>query len=327
MKFKINDYVKVVDGFIPEEIGAPVSWHGKITELPSGPDDVYCMAFDAQTLDSLPDEYLKSSLDGGYDEKAYYLEEADMELAPRRDTDAMLRAAIENIERRTDEMDEEGDYDDPQINQKLLTKWLDAFQQSPEFGRIPDEVKDLAADAPSTFADFAFNYKGADVGEWTSNTVRTVCLELVPRKVSAEAEFFEHFGEGLAAFFAFLDRERLMKGAGALAATAAKMAPEIPKQAANPQNWGMAKSFMMGASASGFNPSRQEELDGYMAGYAAQQLMGLSRESASKPDPFRKYNGSSLVKVKYPDGSVVKCKFTKVEADLRAGKCAVVKKK
>jgi hypothetical protein len=259
--------------------------------------------------------------------KSYYLEEADMEPAPRRDTDAMLRAAIEKIDQRMDEMDEEGDYDDPQMNQKLLDKWLDAFQKSPEFERIPDHLKDLGADAPSTFADFAFNYEGADIGEWTTNTVRQVCLSWVPRKVSAEAEFFEHFGGGLAAFFAFLDRERLMDGAGALAATAAKIAPEIPKQAANPQNWGMAKSFMMGASASGYDPTRKEDLDGYMAGYAAQQLMGLSRESASTPDPFRKYNGSSLVKVKYPDGSVVKCKFSKVEADLRAGKCSIVKKK
>lgn len=333
MKFKINDYVKVIEGFMPEEIGAPVNWHGKITELPSGPDDTYRIAFDSQTLDSLTDDYLQTCIEGGYDEYSYYLEEGDFELAPRRDTDALFQAAVQNIERRMDELDDDDDedeeyeYDEPKMNQALLDKWLDAFQQSPEFRQIPDKVRDLAADAPDTFARFAFDYEMVDVGKWTETVLRAVCLEWIPKKMSADAEFFEHFGNGLAAFFAFLDRERLMKGAGALAATAAKIAPEIPKLAANPQNWGMAKSFMMGASASGFNPSRPEELDGYMAAYVAQQLLGLSHGSTSKPDPFRNYNGSSLVKVKYPDGSVVKCKFSKVEADLRAGRCEVVKKK
>ncbi len=327
MKFKINDYVKVIDGFIPEEIGELVNWHGKITVLPTKPGYAYCMTFDTQTLDSLPDEYLKSCIDEGYDEFSYNVMEEDIEPAPRRDNDAMLQAAMINIHRRMDELDEEGVLSDPELNQALLDKWRDAFQQSPEYGRIPDHLKDLAADAPATFADFAFNYEAADVGEWTSNTVRTVCLEWIPKKVTAEAEFFEHFGAGLAAFFAFLDRERLMKGAGALAATAAKIAPEIPKQAANPQNWGMAKSFMMGAMGSGYDPTRQEDLDSFMSAYSSGALTNLAQGLPPQSDPFRNYNGSSLVKVKYPDGNVVKCKFSKVEADLKAGRCAIVKKK
>jgi hypothetical protein len=329
MKFKINDYVKVIDGFIPEEIGEPVSWYGKITELPTSPGDSYCMAFDAQTLDALPDEYLKSAIEGGYDEFSYYLEEEDIEPAPRRDNDALLQAAIKNIERRSDELDEDedGGYNEPELNQALLDEWLDAFRQSPEFGQIPDDRKDLAADAPETFARFAFDYELRDIGKWTTADVRMVCLDLVPRKVTAEADFFEHFGAGLAAFFAFLDRERLMKGAGTLAATAAKIAPEIPKLAASPRNWGMAKSFMMGASASGYDPTNKEDLDSYMSAYSAGALANLAQGLPPQADPFRNYNGSSLVKVKYPDGNVVKCKFSKVEADLQAGRCAIVKKK
>ena len=124
-----------------------------------------------------------------------------------------------------------------------------------------------------------------------------------------------------------LDREKLLKGAGALAATAAKIAPEIPKMAASPQNWGMAKSFMMDAVASGYNPSKQGDLNAYMHDYNARLSKDFAPEKLSQPDPFRKYNGSNLVKVKYPDGSVVKCKFSKVEADLRAGRCSIVKKK
>ncbi|MCF8247318.1 MAG: hypothetical protein K9J37_19825 [Saprospiraceae bacterium] len=329
MKFKINDCVKVVDGFIPEETGAPVTWHGKITELPSGPDDTYRIEFDAQTLDSLPDDYLKGCIDGGYDEFTYYLAAGDFELAPRRDNDAMLKTAIKNIERRMDELDEdeEGGYNEPRMNQELLDKWLEAFRQSLEFKQIPDEIKDLAADAPDTFARFAFDYEGVDVGKWKSADVKVVCLDWIPRKVSAEAEFFKEFGNGLAAFFSFLEREKRMKGAGALAATAAKLAPEIPKRAGNSQNWGMAKSFMMGASASGYDPTNESDLNAYFQRYNASQIANLSQGTTSQPDPFRKYNGSSLVKVKYPDGIIVKCKFSKVEADLRAGKCSIVKKK
>ncbi len=327
MKFKINDYVKVVDGFIPEEIGGPVSWQGKITELPVSPGDCYCMAFDAQTLDSLPDEYLKGCIDEGYDEFSYNVMEEDIELAPRRDNDKMLQAAMKNTHDRMDELDEEGVLSDPELDQELLDEWLEAFRQSPEFGRFPEAQKDQAADAPETFARFAFDYEGVNVGEWSPGDVRTVCLDWLPRKMSAEAEFFEKFGAGLSAFFAFLDRERLMKGAGALAATAAKIAPEIPKRATNPQNWGMAKSFMMGATASGLDPSKQDDLDAYMHAYNARALANLPQVLPSQADPFRNYNGSSLVKVKYPDGNVVKCKFSKVEADLRAGRCSILKKK
>ena len=325
MKFKLNDYVRVVEGFICEEIEQSVNWHGKIIGVPERPGEVYSIAFDAQTLDSLSDDYLLGCIEEGDSESEYCLYEEDLEPAARRDDDQMQRVAMANLSRRMDDLDPESG--DPEMDQALLDEWLDAFRQSPEFQRIPDSIKDLAADAPDTFARFAFDYELRDIGKWTTADVRMVCLDLVPRKVTAEAEFFEHFGAGLAAFFAFLDRERLMKGAGALAAVATKIAPEIPKQAGNSSNWGMAKSFMMGAMGSGFDPSKPEDLDAYMSAYSAGTLANLSQGLPPQADPFRNYNGSSLVKVKYPDGSVVKCKFSKVEADLRAGRCAVVKKK
>jgi hypothetical protein len=328
MRFKINDYVKVTEGFTPEEPGGPVhGWQGKIVEVPSQADDIYLVAFDAQTLEMMSDEYLKGCIEEGADGFEYFFGEEDIEPATRRDNDALLQVAIKKLNRRLDKLDEDGGYSEPEMDWDLLNEWLEAFRQSPEFQHFSEDLKEFAADAPETFARFAFDYERVEVGKWTSADVRIVCLDWIPRKMSAEAEFFELFGAGLAAFFTFLNREKRMNGADTLAKTAAKIAPEIPKEAANPEKWGMAKSFMMGALASGYDPANPDEMNAYMTAYNANLALQYSAGALGQPDSFRNYSGSSLVKVKYPDGNVVKCKFSKVEADLRAGKCTIVKKK
>ncbi len=333
MRFKINDYVKIIEGFIPEEFDQPVyGWQGKIIDvrITEGGYNSYLVAFDAQTLDLLQDDYLVSCLEEGDEHLVYYFLEEDLELTTRRDTDAMLKAAVAKIEARMEELDDEEEEDEEEeMNETLLEEWVADFLQSPEFAAIPDEFKDLAEDAPRTFARFAFDYEWSQVGEWVTSDVEMVCLSLVPRKVTAEPAFFKHFGTGLTAFFKFLDREKLLENAKVLAKAADKAAPKIAKRAADSSNWGMAKSFAMMAMQSGVDPTDGEQMGGFLNAYNANLAKNIppatSQERPSQPDPFRHIGRNDVIKVQYPDGTVITSKFKKVEHGLRNGKCTLVK--
>jgi hypothetical protein len=325
-RFKINDYVKVVEGFIPDDMEESVRWQGKIVELVE--EDCYLMEFDAETLDTLTDEYLKSCVEEGDDALSYFLLDEDLEAAERRDNDALFVIAKQKVLKRMENMVMDDYEESYESNSKLLKEWEDAFLKSPEYLHFPEEGKMYAEDAPSTFGDFAYNYEGTKTGKWKEGDVVEVCLGWVPRKVSAEVEFFHYFGWGLVAFFRFLERENLMHGAGKLAKRAAEIAPEIPKRASDSGNWGMAKSLFMSASALGFDPNKEEDLKAYINLHYAGLIENKQWPgSGFRHDPFSNYTGGSLVKVKYEDGTVVKCKFSKVEKDLRSGICAIVKNK
>lgn len=113
------------------------------------------------------------------------------------------------------------------------------------------------------FLDYALRYNG-DPMDWDSQTIDYICLNIIPGKVSMEAKFFETCGEGIALFFQFLEKNNYLPQADTLRQHIEQIKDEIPKIAADPANWHMAKSMFMPAIEQGLDISDKDTLNHFM---------------------------------------------------------------
>jgi hypothetical protein len=86
----------------------------------------------------------------------------------------------------------------------------------------------------TTHLDEEFSFE--NVGD-----VREALLELLPRKVMGDADYFGQFPAAFEAFVHFLHERGTVKDPGALLELAAEVRTELPKRAADPSYWGIAK--------------------------------------------------------------------------------------
>ncbi|MDO8367801.1 MAG: hypothetical protein Q7T20_13450 [Saprospiraceae bacterium] len=330
MPFKLNDYVRVKPGVLLVETGEPVpGWEGEITEVPASlGDQVYLVELDALSLNQLPEKYLADCIEEGDLAIAYYFAEEDLEASIRRDSHEQRVAAHARLEDLFFPPAED------EFGLTQITQWQREFEQSPQYTTLGLDAQESAQSIIVSFAEYAFNYRSDQPSDWTLGTLREVCLELFPRKFSAEIEFFEHIGLVLNQFFGFLDEKKYLKNAGHLQEEMRKIAPQIISRAKNPQNWGMAKSFAMGAIAAGVDLSDTNAMNGFMDNFNANLLPNLEfPELASKKpqrlrsvheNPFKNIARNQVVKVEYPDGSIREGKFKRLEEALRTGKCVLL---
>lgn len=206
---------------------------------------------------------------------------------------------------------------------------IDEFLESAFYDALTDAQKESAAFTLDTFISYMSDYEGVEQASgWNSRNVQVVCLEWIPKKVTAEIGFFENYGEILISFFKFLDTDGTIKNAKALQKTVADINSKIPVVASDPRNWGMAKSMMMKATQSGYDISSKEDLNHFMLDYNQQAMDRLS-QSKPKPlidNPYKKMGRNDKISVKYADGTLKEnIKFKVVEQDLIDGKCDMIK--
>jgi hypothetical protein len=203
--------------------------------------------------------------------------------------------------------------------------WDDDFVESAFYDALSEAQKESANFAASCFINYMSDYEGVSPKDWKSNHVQSVCLEWIPKKVTAEIEFFNCFGDIIIAFLNFLDDKQYIKNAKTLQKTVAEIKHKIPAIAADPRNWGMAKSMMMGAQKSGYDINDKDDLNDYMMDYNAQTIGQLHGRPLS--NPYKHIGRNDKIAVKYADGTLMEnVKFKKVEQDLIDKKCTLIGK-
>ncbi|MBF0425208.1 MAG: hypothetical protein HQL66_05275 [Magnetococcales bacterium] len=150
--------------------------------------------------------------------------------------------------------------------------WGEAFSRSPRFESLSDPEKAEAESVIMHFAEFMLDYLGREPEAWRTNDLWECCVEIIPRKVTAEEVYFRAVAPVLSSFFRYLDEAGLLLSAGSLAQEVERLGPKIVTNAVNPAFWGPAKKFAMKARAAGVDMSSQEDLDRFMLQYN-QQLM------------------------------------------------------
>lgn len=123
--------------------------------------------------------------------------------------------------------------------------------------------------------EFAFNYLGVSPAGMTRRDIDEVVFDLFPRKVAVDPDQAESIITQLRAFWTFVSRQYGSANAKTiLAALDGRATDRLRKSLADPSNFGMAKSFLMMGSQSGFDMTSPDGLAAFQATYNAKLQAG-----------------------------------------------------
>lgn len=188
---------------------------------------------------------------------------------------------------------------------RRVEEWYNAFEKSPAFLALTESQQNKAGAIANYFTDHCHRYLDLAPAQWHCNAVRDCCLEILPRKVSAELSFFEAIAPVLGAFFRFLGDRALHPKGHVLAETVEDIAEDIVRSAEDPDNWGMAKTLVMAAHEDGVNIGDPAAFDAFIAKYNAMlapRMMAADLPPAAQPSSGNPYDPC-------PCGSGKKFKF------------------
>jgi hypothetical protein len=160
---------------------------------------------------------------------------------------------------------------DEEAVMKFEAEIMERFAASPEAGPIIERAGSVGW--ASSVMEYGRSYEGVTVTTMTRRTLKIVLLDVFPRKVSCEPSAALEIVEELRAFFSFVRRAFGLTNADeCLALLDGDMVKTMRRELANPENFGMAKSFVMAGMKAGFDMTRQEDMDAFMLAYNARLL-------------------------------------------------------
>jgi len=161
------------------------------------------------------------------------------------------------------------EYSEAELERTLnrVKGWARRFAESEACAALSAQQRELAEDIVLNFTEFMYTDLGLTPEEWEVETLLECCLGVMPAKLSAEADYFAAIAPVLSAFLDFLEREELLFDAGALAEAAREIERELVEAAADPANWGMAKTFFMAAKEAGVDPTDEDALNAFAESY------------------------------------------------------------
>ncbi len=162
--------------------------------------------------------------------------------------------------------------DDGDRNEELLGAYMEElsrrFEDSPEGQQLLESDSGLGW--ASTMIDLSVNHLGDTPPNMSVGSVNEVVFELIPRKVTVDANKAPEIIRELRAFWSFLQREfQLSNAAGILDVLGPEAEAELQELLSNPANFGMAKSFMTQGIQSGFDMTSQAGVTEFMRVYNA----------------------------------------------------------
>ena len=172
----------------------------------------------------------------------------------------------------------------------MVYEWGVEFSRSKYFDELTEEQKQESEFVVMSFTEYMYSYHGLSPEEWDEDGLKECCLYTLPRKITADESYFESIAPVLSAFFAFLSEKNLLKNASQLIRKVKKIDRQIVRNARNPRNWGIAKSFAMAAKDAGFDITNEEEMRKFITLYNMQQLTKLERaKSKASKAKSKKY--------------------------------------
>ena len=142
-------------------------------------------------------------------------------------------------------------YDDEFIDENLyeILDWFDAvfdaYYKDDYFLSLKKTQQEHAHFILKFFIESCYGYGLKKPGQWDCDIIDEVCLDVFPRKVSAEIECFESVAPVIISFIHWSDNKGLINNTANLCNHIAQLADDIVRNAGTPSNWGMAKSMMM----------------------------------------------------------------------------------
>lgn len=160
---------------------------------------------------------------------------------------------------------------------------LALFAQSPEWQEFRNEG--YRGGWTGMMLDFGLNYVGITPPQMTPGHLREILFDIFPRKVTDEADKARDVIAELHAFWTFSQREFHLENAAAiLAILDAKAVRMLKEEMDDPDNFGMAKSFVTLGKQMGFDMTSEEGINEWMAIYNAKIAGVTAPRSTPAPD-------------------------------------------
>ncbi len=291
LKFKIGDVVCIKKGVVPAEKkkmegkkGRIINFHdkGKVIEL----------EWDSDYLKSLTEFDLKKM--NKEDEVPYYLfiPAKDIEAAEPEDTLEEVEFVQDLIEKKILRVEKRKE--DKNDFRTSTEKWLRRFYHSLYFRELNYTGQESLFFIVDCFAEFMYNYHEQLPKDWDAVALNDVCLNWIPRKVSADAQTFKDFGNVLFQFFRFLEDKGYLK-ATKLQEEIKKIDKDIYKASQKKENWGMAKIFGLQAMESGIDITNPKELQKFVDTYNDNIEKALIGDKKSKKERQKKSNDKNTI--------------------------------
>lgn len=191
---------------------------------------------------------------------------------------------------RLDNLDEETE--DPE---DALGKYADDLVA--DFLASPEGQAHLAAHPEAGFwvyslIEMAYQYIGVTLPEMRPADVQEIVTELWPAKVSLLApEDADDAMPEMAAFWKCLKRQYGLPAADQVLRFLDRIAPRFKRLMNDPSRFGMAKSFFMAGQAAGFDMTKEEDIEAFMAFFNASMagdqglVQGLGPPPPLEPTP------------------------------------------
>ncbi len=158
------------------------------------------------------------------------------------------------------------EYSDEEL-EEILNKieiWEKTFHESKYFKELTEEQQHEFEFIISIFAEHMYSYIGLTPKKWNESGLVECCLDVLPRKVTADDSFYRSIAPVLYAFFKFLGEKKLIRKASKLAKKIKEIEPQIVKNASDSSRWGFAKSMLMGARKAGVDLENEKDLNKFL---------------------------------------------------------------
>jgi hypothetical protein len=175
-----------------------------------------------------------------------------------------VREWLESLWRTTRQWDARGDSADSEEAQeaaarKRARELSDRFAVSRQAADLPGVPVEDTAYISRMLLEYAQVHEGTAPEELTKSTLWALLLDIFPRKISAEREFFEKVPPVVAAFLSWMASEGTLPDGASLAQIVTGWADEIVAAAMDPANWGPAKRFTMESMRAGVDVTNQKD--------------------------------------------------------------------
>lgn len=140
------------------------------------------------------------------------------------------------------------EYSDESFDEILewAEKAIEEYINDEAFSNLTTVQKKYTCFIIQIFVEDCYNYGLKKPGQWDSDIVEEVCLDIFPSKISSEVVCFESISPVLVSFMRWCEHKGYLGEIEPLCKRIQELSSDIVKKAKDPNNWGIAKSMMMG---------------------------------------------------------------------------------
>jgi len=160
---------------------------------------------------------------------------------------------------------------------------IDRFLTSPQAQDLPEGIAEDASYIAQLLLDYVYTHEEATPEELTEPTVQDLLLDVFPRKISAEREFFEKVPVVVESFLRWMASEGILPEGQSTAEAVRGWAPGSVAAAMDPEHWGPAKRMTMEAMRAGVDPTDQVAVLKYMKEQTAKALAQRAKDMPAPP--------------------------------------------